>query len=160
MIVDNVKDDLDAGIMKCSHHVPEFVEGIARHQVRRGSKETDGGVAPAVAQAFSYQRRFIDRGMHRKKLHCGDAKVVEVADYRGRCEPGEGPPKLGLQRWMAHCETADMKLVDYGFTPLRPGIQPAGLLRPFFNNAAFWQEGSAIAGVEGKIGGGMAVLIA
>ncbi len=81
MIVHNVEDDLDAGIMKCLHHVPEFAEGIARHQVRRGSKEGDRVIAPEVAQAFSYQRRFIDRGMHRKKLHCGDAEVAEIFDY-------------------------------------------------------------------------------
>ena len=80
MVVDNVEDDLDAGVMQSRHRRSKCVERRVDGVTCLGSKEAHGIVAPIVAQAALDQVSVVDKRVDRQQFDGGDAKPLEMID--------------------------------------------------------------------------------
>src|SRR5262249_30609389 len=89
MVVDDVENDLDAGVVQPRYCGAKGVERIFQSVARVGSEESHRVVAPVVAQSALDQMPIIDEGMDRKELDCGDAEPFEVINYGLRREAAE-----------------------------------------------------------------------
>src|SRR5262249_5103765 len=83
MVVDDVEDDLDAGVMQSRHGRSKRVERRLDGITRLGGKEAYGIVAPIVAQAALDQVPVVDKGVDRQQFDGGDAKPLEMIDDGG-----------------------------------------------------------------------------
>ena len=95
MVVDNVENDLDAGVMQRDDGRSEGVERRARRITRLGREEAQRIVAPVVAQAALDQVPVVDEGVDRQQLDSGDAQPLEMIDRR-RAQPS--PRNVPRQR--------------------------------------------------------------
>src|SRR5260370_42031004 len=67
VVIDDVEDDLDAGLMEAFHHFLEFSDFLAlapAGEPRVRSKETEGAVAPVIGEAPFEQEALIHPGMN------------------------------------------------------------------------------------------------
>ena len=125
VVVDDVEDHLDAGLMQRAHHVPELVDLIAAVAaggvlvVRR--EETDRVVAPVVAQALLDQPMVVDELVHRHELHRGHAEGREVLDDRGMGETGVCAANLLGHVRVTLRHTFHVRFVDDRFVQRRVG---------------------------------------
>jgi hypothetical protein len=86
VVEDHVEQDFDAGCVQGLDHGPELVardlalrpRGVARAR----AEETDGVVAPVVAQAVGLQVPFVDELVHGQQAHGRDAQALQVGDGR------------------------------------------------------------------------------
>ena len=121
VVVDDVKDHLDAGPVQGLDHVAEFVQ--RRFQVaavgRLGSEEGERAVAPEVLQPLAGER--VDKGDlvlvelgDRHQFHRGDAQFLEVGDFLD--DPAEGAgvgdPGRGVAGEAAHVQFVDDRVLQ------------------------------------------------
>ena len=65
MIVDDVEDDLDAGIVQARDGRTKFVKRPLQCVARRGRKKAERVIPPIVAQSALDQVSIVDEGMDR-----------------------------------------------------------------------------------------------
>ena len=118
VVVDDVEDHLDAGVVHRPDHRLELrhlLAEVARRAVAvvRG-EEADGVVAPVVAQALVEQGVVVDELVDRHQLDRRDAEVLEVVDHGRVGEPGVGAALVLGDLRMQLGEPLDVGLVDDG----------------------------------------------
>ena len=123
VVVHDVEDDLDAGLVQPAHHGLELGDlgaepRAARVLVVRG-EEADGVVAPVVAQALVDQVAVVDELVDRHELERRDAQALEVLDDAvfGQC--GVRAAALGRNARVPHGQAAHVRLVDDGLVQRR-----------------------------------------
>ena len=130
VVVDDVEDDLDAGLVQEGDHAAELVDdglgaGCARlgGRVRGfGGEEGQRRVAPVVRQAALGEERFVALGVHGEQLDRCDAQVLQIR-YRGRVSQARvGAAQLWGYAGHVLGEALDVDLVDHGRFPRRLGL--------------------------------------
>ena len=94
MVIDDVEDDLDAGLVERLDHPLEFLHLLAmlaggRILVVRG-QIPNRVVAPVVAETPADQATVLDELVNGHELHGRYTEFQEVLDGRGMAEPGVG----------------------------------------------------------------------
>ena len=98
VVVDDVEDHLDAGLVERADHVLELPHLLAEGPDRavggvRG-EVSDGVVAPVVAQPAADEERLGDEVLDREQFHRGDAEGEQVIEHRRMSQPGVGPAEV------------------------------------------------------------------
>ena len=131
VVVDDVEDDLDAGLVQRADHRLELRDLLAALPgggvvVVRG-EEADRVVAPVVPQSPLDQVSVVDELVHGQQLHRGHAELDQVVD-RGRMGQPGVRAALGLRDVrVAGGEALDVDLVDDRLVELdvrRPVVAP------------------------------------
>lgn len=150
MVLDNVEDDFDAGVVHLLYEGLKCTETFCSQIFGMRCKKTDGIVAPIIAQAALDQMAVLDERMDRQELDCGNAEVAQISHNRCRREASKraahGVPNLR----MAHREPLGVHLVDDGFVP-RALIRPPSPGKGRVDHLAFRNERRTVAIVEGQI---------
>ena len=99
VVVDDVEDHLDAGLVEGPHHRLELGDRAARVLVRRilvvRCEETECVVAPVVSQPEIEQPVVVQELVHRHQFDRGDVQRLEVVDDR---PDGPGPRRCRAAR--------------------------------------------------------------
>ena len=83
MVVDNVENELDAGVVQSRNGRSKCIEGTIDSVAGIGSEEGHRVVAPVVAQAALDQMPIIDKRVDRQQFNCGDPETLEMIDHCG-----------------------------------------------------------------------------
>ncbi len=158
VVVDDVEDDLEAGRVERLDHGLELID-LAPVRAGRGvlgvrREETDGVVAPVVAQPAIEQESVMDEVVHRQQLHRGHAEVRQVFDGGGMGQSRVGAAEFLGHRGMAHGEALDVRLVE---DRLRLRHERSGIVAPVEIRAhddRAWHVGGTVLGLlaEGLAG--------
>ena len=150
VVVDNVEDDLDAGVVHLLYERLEPAEPLCSQIFGMRREEPDRVIAPIIAQAALDQMAVLDERMDREELDRRNAEVAQICHDRCRREAGEraahGVPDLRV----AHREPLDVQFVDYGLVP-RTLIRPPSPGEGRVDHPAFRNERRTVAIVEGQI---------
>src|SRR5262245_66428125 len=95
MIVDDVQDDLDAGVVQPRNGRSKRIERRAGSVTRLGREEAQRVVAPIVGQSVLDQMAIVDEGVDRKELERGDAQLLEMGYEGGSGESAVRPAPGG-----------------------------------------------------------------
>src|SRR3954454_18295332 len=117
MVVDNVKDNLDAGIMHLLYERLEPAEPLCSEIFGMRCEEPDRVIAPVVAQAVLDQMVVMDESMDRQEFHRRDADVAQIGRDRCRREACEGATHGIADLWNPHRDKASVHFIDDGFVP-------------------------------------------
>ena len=120
VVVDDVQDDLDLGLMQPSHHGLELELSAARRDVvglRR--EEADRVVAPIVAQAPLDQESVLDEGVDRHQLDGRDPEPHQMIDHGRMGQTGIGAALPARHFRVQFGQSLDVRLVDDGPSPGR-----------------------------------------
>ena len=76
VVVDDVEDDFEAGVMETRHHFFEFLQDTKAIGGVTGirCKESDAVIAPKVREALIQQVIIVDECVYGQQLDCGDAE--------------------------------------------------------------------------------------
>ncbi len=121
VVVDDVEDHLDAGVVEGLDHrleLRDLLAAVARRAVRRvRGEEAQGVVAPVVAQPARGHGRLGAELVHRQQLDRGHAQVAEVVHDRGRGQPGVRAAQVLGHPVVQGGHALDVQLVDHGVAP-------------------------------------------
>jgi hypothetical protein len=100
VVVDNVKDDLDARVVHLLYERLEPAEPLCSEIFGMRREEPDRVIAPIIAQAALGQIAVLDERMDREELDCRNAEVAQICRDRCRAErpanvPRTAPPTSG-----------------------------------------------------------------
>ena len=83
VVVDDVEDHLDAGVVKVLDQGLELGQRVAGHVARLRGEEAQRVVAPVVVEAAFHQRRLVEVGVDGQQLDRRDAQRAQVPHDRG-----------------------------------------------------------------------------
>jgi hypothetical protein len=162
VVVDDVKDDLDPGIVQPGDHFLEFGIGGLRHLgVAAGGREkAQRIVAPVVGEPLVNEIGIVREAVDGQDFHGRHAKAAEMPQHGRGGEAAEGAARLGRQVKAQACQAADMRFVNH-----RPFPGDSGRIVPApgegrVDHPAARHEGRAVALVIGEIGIRMADRVA
>src|SRR5262244_674103 len=89
VVVNDVENDFDPGIVQPLDHGLETGDRIRRQQARVWRKIGDRVVAPIIGKPAIDQMTIVDRGIYRQQLDRSYAEVEQVVDYRWRVQSGK-----------------------------------------------------------------------
>ncbi len=121
VVVDDVEDDLDAGIMNGSDHLAEFFDRLVTSITGCRSKEGNRVITPEVAKAALCEMKFVDEGMHRHQLERCDAERIEIIENLAMTHTAKGAALGFAERRMTHREAAHIHLVKHCLGPRNAG---------------------------------------
>ena len=152
VVVDDIEDDLDAGVVHGLDELLEFLNlpafPASRVLVVRGQVR-DRVVAPVVPQAFLLERRVLHELVHREQLDGGNAKPLQVL-HRGRMRhPGVGAPDLLGNLRVTLREASDVCFVDDRPVPGCVGAAIAPPVEKRVHDDSLGNEGRAVEIVSG-----------
>ena len=153
MVVDDVQDHLEPGLVQVRHHLLEFGEGEigVRGVAPRRREEADGVVAPVVLESLVEQVAVVDEGVDRQQLDGRDAQRRQViGDFRAR-HAGIGAAQGLGHRGMPPREALHVRLVDDGIFPRRAAARGAPPGEGRIDDAGLEVERGAVALVEGEV---------
>ena len=116
VVVDDVEDDLDAGVVQRLDHALELAHLLARlagggvGRVRR--EEADRGVAPVVRQPALGEEGLVGDVVDGQQLHGGHAEAPQIVHGRIGGHPGVGAAQVLAHLGKGHREALDVGLVD------------------------------------------------
>ncbi len=84
VVVDNIEDDFDAGVMQPRHGRSKCIERSINGVAHLGREKAQRIVAPVVTQPALDQMPIVDIGVDRQQFQWGGAQTLEVIDHR-RC---------------------------------------------------------------------------
>src|SRR5271163_2549555 len=150
MVIDNVEDDLDAGIVHLLHERLESAEPLCSQIFGMRREEPDRIVSPTVAQAALDQMVVLDKRVDWEKLDGRNAEVAQICHERRRREAGECATHGITDFRVVHRISFDVQFVDDRFVPWTLiWSWPPGESR--VDHLAFWNERRTVAIVEGQI---------
>src|SRR3954451_16771036 len=150
MIIDNIKNNLDAGVVHLLYERLEPAEPLCSEIFGMRCEEPDRVIAPVVAQAVLDQMVVMDESMDRQKLDRRDAEVAQIGYDRCRREACEGATYGIADLRVAHREPFGVHFIDDGFVP-RTLIRPPSPGKGRVNDPAFRNERRTVPIVEGQI---------
>jgi hypothetical protein len=116
VVVDDVHDDLDVGLVEGLDHRLELVDlpsqGVRGGVAVVGREEADRVVPPVVRQAAALQRGVVDELVAGHELDRRDAQPGEVVDHDRMADARVGPPVLLGDVRVEHRHAAYVGLVD------------------------------------------------
>ena len=154
VVVDDVEDHLEAGIVAARHHLLELAQAVGpvRRVARIGREEAKAVVAPVVGAAALGQVALGDEGMDRQQFDAGDAERLDVLDDLRRAESGEGAALMFRHVGMQFRVAAHVRLVEHGVPPRhRPPVRLALPVEVRIDDDALGDEGRAVALVERQV---------
>ena len=81
MVVDDVHDHFEPGVVKGPHHVPEAAETLAGPMITgHRREEAQRIIAPVIVQPLLQQMVVVDIPVDRQQLDRGDAEALDEAD--------------------------------------------------------------------------------
>ena len=118
VVVDDVEDDLDVGVVQVAHHRLELLHLRAGTAARRGvgvvgREEGDRVVAPVVREALLLQVVVVEELVDRHELHGGDPEPLVVLDHHRVREARVGAAQLLREIRVLHRQPAHVGLVDH-----------------------------------------------
>ena len=153
MVVDDIEDDLEAGVVQACDHLLELREHEGRNGgiARIGREETDRVIAPVICQALFQQMPIVDECVDRQQLNRSDAERADVIDYLLAAETRERAPHLLRHRGVQFRQASHMRFVQNGAGPrhLRPTVSTPGERRIY--HTAFRHEARIVAAIQGQI---------
>ena len=151
VVVDDVEDDLDPGIVQPLDHGLEVGDRVRRQQARIGRKKADRVVAPIIGEPALDQMTVVDRGVDRQQLDRGDAEPDQVVDHRRRGEAGKGAAMLRVDAGMAFGDRRARELENDRLFPrdLRPALLAPG--EGGLDDPAFRDEARIVAPIDRQI---------
>ena len=153
VVVDDVEDHLDAGLVHPLHHVLELGDVVAWHQVaRRRGEEADGVVAPVVREPPLDQVPVVEEGLDRHQLDRGHAEPRQVLDHLRRAEALEGAGAGSGDLRMAGGHALDVGLVDHRLGPAAPQRVVGSPGVGGVDDPALRHRPGAVAAVEREVG--------
>ena len=117
MVVDNVDNHFESGLVQCLHHCLELADGVLRGIASVRREITDRVIAPVVPQTALDQRALVDERMHGHQFDRRDAQALQVLDRRRRRETRIRAAQRGRDVRMAPREPAHVQLVDHRLAP-------------------------------------------
>ena len=118
VVVDDVEDDLDACPVEGSDHGLELVDLLAEtsHRAvgRMGGEESQGVVAPVVAQSLGHAERFGDEVVDRQQFHRRHPQTHQVLDHCRIRQAGVGATQVIWNQGVGAGVALDVHLVDDG----------------------------------------------
>ncbi len=130
VVVDDVEDDLEAGLVQQLHHALELGQHGLRPALARvlggvggvRGEEVQGVVAPVVRQPAIQQARLGGERVHGEQLDRGHAEPLEVLDHRGVGEARVGAVQLRRHIRVPLGEALHVALVDDGAVQRGPRL--------------------------------------
>src|SRR5262245_12270058 len=152
MVVDDIEDDFDAGIMQSRHGRSKCIERSIRGITRLGCEKAQRIVAPIVAKAALDQMAIIDKGVDRQQFKCGDTQTLEMIDHR-RCRKAAIRTAPSGRHILAKLSQP----LDVGFVDDRvlPGDRRSTFFAPcerFVDHHALWNSTSVVPPIEREVG--------
>ena len=89
VIVNDIENDLDAGLVQPLDRCLKFGDRTAREKARVRREKADCVVAPIIREAAARKMAVADRRVYRQELDGGDAQLDEVIDDGRRGERGK-----------------------------------------------------------------------
>ena len=155
VVVDDVEDDLDPGLVKRLDHLLELADLLAADSLARVARvrreEADRVVAPVVGEAALDKVAVPHELVDGHELDRSDAEPTEVLDGGGGGQPGVRSPQPLRNGRVARGEALDVSLVDHGQVPRRaerPIVAPG---EGGVHDDALGNEGSAVALVSREV---------
>ncbi len=112
VIVDDVENDFDAGVMQPRHGRADVGERVIGGVARLGHEEAQRVVAPVVGEAPLDQMAIVEEGMDRQQLDGGDAESLEVIDHNAAAQATESAAPFGGHVIVQLGQSLDVRLVD------------------------------------------------
>ncbi len=117
VVVDDVEDDLDAGVVELTHHRLELGHRAGRLVgVRRvldvRCQESEGVVAPVVSETLIAQDEVLHELVHGHQFDGGDAQLLEVIDDHRMAQPRVRAAQVLGDVGMGRGHALDVRLVD------------------------------------------------
>jgi hypothetical protein len=151
VVVDDVEDDLEAGLVERRHHLLELSDLLTAAAAgavgRVRSEVAERVVTPVVDQPTPGQRRLGEEVVHRQQFHGGDAEVRQVPHDRWVCEAGV---RAALMLWYVGVqfgEALGVQLVQDRPAPRHRPADRRWRLRPGDHHADRDVPGRVFAGV-------------
>ena len=117
VVVDDVEDDLDAGLVHRAHHRLELVDLPAERAGRRVGRvrreEADRVVAPVVGEPLLLQQGIVRELLHGHELDRGRADALQVLDDRPVREAAVGAALVLRDLRVQLGESLHVRLVDH-----------------------------------------------
>ena len=152
VVVDDVEDDLDAGLVQRLDHGLELghlavrLGGGGVGLVRR--EEPDGVVAPVIGQPALHQRLLGHELVHRHQFHGRHAEPRQVLDHR-RCRQSRvAAAQLRRHLGVAQRQAAHVRLVDQRLVVGGARLPVVGPVEVRVDHHAARHERRAVAGVH------------
>jgi hypothetical protein len=156
VVVDDVEDDLDPGLVKRLDHLLELADLLAADSLARVARvrreEADRVVAPVVGEATLDEVAVPHELVDGHELDRSDAEPTEVLDGGGGGHPGVRSPEGLRNGRVARGEALDVSLVHHRQVPRRaerPIVAPG---EGGVHDDALGNEGSAVAIVSREVG--------
>ena len=155
MVVDDVEDHLDPGVVELVHHLLEFVDERCAQIARIGGKKSDRIVPPIIPETLFQEVIVVNKRVDRQQLDRRDPKRSQIAGDMGVGEPREGASQLLRHLLMTHGEAPDVHLVDDRQFPRDGGTALASPSEGGVDHPAFRNKGGAVPLVEAEVLVGM-----
>ena len=164
VVVDDVQDHLDPGLVEDLHHLLELAHLLAADALARVARvrreEADRVVPPVVREPAVDEMTVAHEVVHGHQLDGGHAEAREVLEGGRRGQPGVGSPQFFRDRGVSDREPPDVHLVDHGQVP-RGAKQPVVAPRERgVHDDALGHEGRAVPIVLDQVGVGIAHAVA
>ena len=158
VVVHDVEDDLDPGLVEGLHHGLELAHLLAAgplaREARVGGEISDGVVAPVVREPPLHLEPLGHGVVHGQELHRGDPEPGQVLDGGRRAEASVGAPELGRHLPVPGGEPLDVQLVDHRPVPGRAGRPVVAPAEGGVDHHAGRHEGRAVPAVQLEVGVG------
>jgi hypothetical protein len=156
VVVDDVEDHLDPGVVEGAHHALELLHLVPARARRRvpvvRGQVADRVVAPVVAQPLLDEVAVLRELVDREELDGGHAEAREVVDGLGRGQAGVGATQLRGHRRVGGGEPLDVDLVDDRLVPRRAGRPVVGPVEEGADDHRALGVGSAVRIVRRAVG--------
>src|SRR5215472_12377857 len=117
MIIDNVEENLDAGIVQRSDRCLEADNAFFAEIAWFGRKEGKGRIAPIVSQPLFHQQPLVAKGMDRHKFDSRDSELDEMLDDCRMAKSSIGSAHGERDALMEIGQTLYVRFVDDGRSP-------------------------------------------
>ena len=154
VVVDDVENDLEAGVVEPRHHLLEFLQAARAvgRVARVGREEADAVVAPVIREPLLDQIAVVDEGVDGQELDRADAQRLDVVDHLFDGQARERALLVRRHRRMALGVSAHVRLVKD--RPVPRDVRPPRLLMPVevrIDDDRLRHERGAVALVERQI---------
>ena len=159
MVVDDVENDFEAGVVKAADHFAEFVRAARAEIGGVRAEEIQAVIAPVIGQALARQIELTDEGVYWHQFDGGYSQRLQVSDDLRPGEAGESSPQPFRNIGVQLGKTLDVTFIDDGLRPGRQRPAPDRRRPAIAGHHRLGHVLRIVARVGGEIEIGMAELI-